>query len=149
MDSIEILTDSAKVDTIKVLFYVQGMTCASCVVSIEELLKKMKGIDHNSISISVIPPRISLVYDQSITSLMQIATHLNESGYMITGSESFPENSDSRTQSNILKTELSVFGMSCASCVSAIENKLMNYPGIESISVNLLMKRVLYIILVL
>jgi Cu+-exporting ATPase len=100
-----------------------------------------------SISISKIPPRATIIHDGSIISPQDISHKIDTLDFIVIGIESIPyapEEKHSKTSGSPSSTEIIVSGMTCASCVAAIEANLLKKEGISSVSVSLLTHKVNY-----
>lgn len=105
-------------------FTVLGMTCASCVKKIEETVGAMEGVlraevnfASETLSVDFIPPK---------TTLQDIIATIESLGYQVP----------------VGKMDLPVGGMTCASCVKAIEDALSALPGVVEASANFASERV-------
>ncbi|KAJ2674477.1 Cu(2+)-transporting P-type ATPase [Coemansia sp. RSA 1085] len=107
-------------------FEVHGMTCSSCVASIERGLSNRKGI--HSVSVSLLAQRATVEHDSNMVSDMTIAGWIEDMGF-----EAKPLDVASR----VAKVSLNVYGMTCASCVALIERAVRKEPGVVSVSVSL------------
>ncbi|KAH8554821.1 hypothetical protein BGW37DRAFT_481262 [Umbelopsis sp. PMI_123] len=107
-------------------FEVRGMTCASCVNSIEKAVSNKSGIQ--SIKVSLLAERATVEYDPLVIDSEKIADAIRDVGF----------EADVIEQKQDDTVDLKVFGMTCASCVNSIERGLRNSPGIISVSVNLM-----------
>lgn len=103
---------------IKVSLQVEGMTCASCVGRVETALKKVEGVQSASVNLATERADITLAkpIDQQV--LIQA---IERTGYDV------PANT----------VELSIEGMTCASCVSRVEKALNAVTGVKTANVNL------------
>ncbi|KAF8976715.1 hypothetical protein BGZ46_008036 [Entomortierella lignicola] len=104
---------------------IQGMTCASCVASIEKSLKVKPGLV--SIKVALLAERATIEYIEGQTSPKEIADEIEDIGF--DASPIVERSKDS--------VDLQIFGMTCASCVNSIEGELRKMPGIISASVSL------------
>ena len=103
----------------KAIIPVTGMTCASCVATIENGLSKVPGVSQASVNLA--SEKASVEYDPSKVDTKALMDIISDVGYGVaTG-----------------KTTFSVGGMTCASCVANIENALGKVPGVISVNVNL------------
>jgi Cu+-exporting ATPase len=100
---------------------IAGMTCASCAGRVERALSKVVGASAVSVNLATEQARVRAPSD-SLPALME-AVQL--AGYSI------PAQS----------LELSIGGMTCASCVGRIERALAKVAGVKSVSVNLANER--------
>ncbi|KAF9987137.1 hypothetical protein BGZ75_001010 [Mortierella antarctica] len=107
---------------------VRGMTCASCVASIEKSLKDAPGLI--SIKVALLAERATIEYVDGLTTPLEIASRIDDIGF-----EAAPI--IERRKDHV---DLQIYGMTCASCVNSIEGELRNMPGIISASVSLTMQ---------
>uniref|UniRef100_A0A9J7ZJN0 Copper-transporting ATPase 2 n=2 Tax=Cyprinus carpio TaxID=7962 RepID=A0A9J7ZJN0_CYPCA len=114
-------------ETRKCFVHVTGMTCASCVANIEKNLLKHKGI--KSVFVALMAGKAEVKYDPGLLDPAQIVQLISRLGF---GASVMQENT---VQNGVL--DLSVTGMTCASCVHNIESKLMRTKGILEASVAL------------
>ncbi|OAD00085.1 hypothetical protein MUCCIDRAFT_126778, partial [Mucor lusitanicus CBS 277.49] len=105
---------------------IRGMTCASCVTSIEKALTSHKGISY--VSVALLAERATVDYDPLYILPDTIAEIINDAG--------FEAKVIQRKQDDLL--QLQVYGMTCASCVAGIERGLGALPGVMEVSVNLM-----------
>src|SRR5471032_1591130 len=98
-----------------------GMTCASCAGRVERALSKVIGATAVSVNLATEQARIQAPSD-SLPALMDA---VQQAGYSV------PQQS----------LELSIDGMTCASCVGRVERALNKVPGVKSVSVNLANER--------
>ncbi|VVN18157.1 heavy metal translocating P-type ATPase [Pseudomonas fluorescens] len=100
---------------------IAGMTCASCAGRVERALSKVIGASAVSVNLATEQARVQAPSD-SLPALMD-AVH--QAGYSV------PQQT----------LELSIDGMTCASCVGRVERTLAKVPGVKSVSVNLANER--------
>uniref|UniRef100_A0A7M4E5Y9 Copper-transporting ATPase 2 n=1 Tax=Crocodylus porosus TaxID=8502 RepID=A0A7M4E5Y9_CROPO len=137
-----------------------GMSCSSCVQSIEGTISQRKGVQH--ISVSLAEKTGIIQYDSTVTSSEELRTAIEDMGFdasILTGTVylhlpssgtsgshmtpldiSHPDRKAPKRPS-ILTTEkcfMQIAGMTCASCVSAIERHLQKEDGIVSVLVALM-----------
>ncbi|RCI03805.1 hypothetical protein CU098_011382 [Rhizopus stolonifer] len=108
---------------------VTGMTCASCVNSIERGLSAIQGI--SAVQVSLLAESATVSYDPTVIQINQIIDSINDMGFDATVLVDNVQQRSSRLQ-------LQIFGMTCASCVNAIERELLKMNGIHTVSVNLM-----------
>ncbi|KAG0356053.1 hypothetical protein BG005_005029 [Podila minutissima] len=104
---------------------IKGMTCASCVASIERSLKGSPGLV--SIKVALLAERGTIEYLEGVTTPLEIADRIEDVGF-----EAAPIVEKRKDH-----VDLQVFGMTCASCVNSIEGELRKMPGIIAASVSL------------
>jgi len=102
---------------------VQGMTCASCVMHVENALKEIPGIEQ--VAVNLATERAAVSYDPEKAALADLVHAVRDSGYDV-------------PQETIV---LPIAGMTCASCVLHVENALKAVPGVLSVAVNLATER--------
>ncbi|XP_006879581.1 PREDICTED: copper-transporting ATPase 2 [Elephantulus edwardii] len=113
-----------------------GMTCQSCVKSIEDRISGLNGVV--SIKVSLEQSSASVRYMPSVMSLQQLCSHIEGMGFQASVSEgkaaSWPSRSLS-TGETVVK--LRVEGMTCQSCVNSIEGKIGKLQGVVRVKVSL------------
>ncbi|MVW85065.1 copper-translocating P-type ATPase [Pseudomonas sp. PB101] len=100
---------------------IAGMTCASCAGRVERALSKVIGASAVSVNLATEQARVQAPAD-SLPALMDAVAR---AGYSV-------------PQHNL---ELSIDGMTCASCVGRVERALGKVAGVKSVSVNLANER--------
>ncbi|RON32564.1 MULTISPECIES: heavy metal translocating P-type ATPase [Pseudomonas] len=100
---------------------IAGMTCASCAGRVERALSKVLGATAVSVNLATEQARVQAPSD-SLPALMDAVL---QAGYSV------PQQT----------LELSIDGMTCASCVGRVERALAKVPGVKSVSVNLANER--------
>ncbi|XP_062370908.1 copper-transporting ATPase 2 [Cinclus cinclus] len=111
----------------KCVLQITGMTCASCVSTIERNLQKEDGIV--SVLVALMAGKAEIKYKPELIQPLEIAQLIQSLGFEATVMENNAE-----TEGQV---ELLITGMTCASCVHNIESKLMRTNGIFSASVAL------------
>jgi Cu+-exporting ATPase len=103
----------------KVHIPITGMTCTTCAATVKKGLAKVPGVKRAEVNFA--SEKASVEYDPSRVDLSQIKNAITQSGYgTATRKSVFP-----------------VSGMTCASCVSRVEQALSSVPGVVSANVNL------------
>ncbi|UWU23801.1 heavy metal translocating P-type ATPase (plasmid) [Rhizobium sp. CB3060] len=107
---------------------IDGMTCASCVGSVERALKEVPGVD--SVSVNLATEKASIMAHAAIdrAKLVQAVENV---GYSVPGNFAPAASS----------IELSIEGMTCTSCVGSVERALKAVPGVSEAAVNLATER--------
>uniref|UniRef100_W5KBZ2 P-type Cu(+) transporter n=1 Tax=Astyanax mexicanus TaxID=7994 RepID=W5KBZ2_ASTMX len=108
---------------------VTGMTCASCVSNIERTLLKHKGVWIKSVLVALMAGKAEIKYDPEDLDPAQIVKLISGLGF---GASLVEEGA---INDGVL--DLSVTGMTCASCVHNIESKLCRSKGILEATVSL------------
>jgi Cu+-exporting ATPase len=103
----------------QVIIPVQGMTCASCVNTVERSLKKMDGVAEATVNLAT--ERATVTYDTEQTTIPALVEKVKAIGYEVP------------TAVVTLPTQ----GMTCASCVNTVERGLKKVPGVLNADVNL------------
>ncbi|KAM6099365.1 copper-transporting ATPase 2 isoform 1-T1 [Theristicus caerulescens] len=111
----------------KCFLQITGMTCASCVSTIERNLQKEDGII--SVLVALMAGKAEIKYKPEFIQPLEIAQLIQNLGFEAAIIEDHAE-----TEGNV---ELLITGMTCASCVHNIESKLMRTNGIFYASVAL------------
>uniref|UniRef100_A0A669R479 Copper-transporting ATPase 2 n=1 Tax=Phasianus colchicus TaxID=9054 RepID=A0A669R479_PHACC len=111
----------------KCFLQITGMTCASCVSTIERNLQKEEGIV--SVLVALMAGKAEIKYKPDFIQPLEIAQLIQNLGFEASVIEDHSE-----TEGNV---ELLITGMTCASCVHNIESKLMRTNGIFYASVAL------------
>ncbi|XP_038835957.1 copper-transporting ATPase 2 isoform X4 [Salvelinus namaycush] len=111
----------------KCFIRVTGMTCASCVANIERNLVKHRGVI--SVLVALMAGKAEVKYDPGSVDAKRITQLIEGLGFGATLIE------DNAVMDG--KLDLSVTGMTCASCVHNIESKLTRTNGILEASVAL------------
>ncbi|XP_071440657.1 copper-transporting ATPase 2 isoform X2 [Hetaerina americana] len=117
-------TDS--LDAATVVLAVHGMTCQSCVRSIEGKIQEENGV--HSIKVSLSEKNATISYNPSITNPGKLRDSIENMGF-----EAFLPSSSNGP----LDVRISIEGMTCGSCVRSIEGRLMETEGVVSASVSL------------
>ena len=100
---------------------IAGMTCASCAGRVERALSNVIGATAVSVNLATEQARVQAPSD----SLLALVDAVQQAGYSV------PQQT----------LELSIDGMTCASCVGRVERALVKMPGVKSVSVNLANER--------
>lgn len=102
---------------------VSGMTCASCVASLESALSRVPGAER--VSVNLATERATITYDGDLTDVQGLARAIEDAGYQV------------RNET----VTLPIRGMTCAACVNTLERGLHKVPGVLSATVNLATSR--------
>jgi len=98
---------------------ITGMTCVTCAATIQKGLARMPGVVRADVNLA--SEKASIEYDPTRVDLARIKKTISQLGY------------GAATKKSIFP----VSGMTCASCVSRVEQALSSVPGVVSVSVNL------------
>ncbi|MDF3846669.1 heavy metal translocating P-type ATPase [Achromobacter denitrificans] len=109
-------------DSVAVSLPIEGMTCASCVGRVEKALKAVPGVNKASVNLATERADITFEGKPDVAAAVQA---VQKAGYAVAETT----------------MELSVAGMTCASCVGRVEKALKAVPGVSSATVNLATER--------
>lgn len=110
-------------------FTVEGMSCASCVSTIESYVSGIQGV--LNITVQLIAQKAHVEYDESQITVSDIKEAFEDIGFQATLLEA----------SDVIK--LHVESMDCSICVSSIENALKGKEGVSKVVINLPEREVL------
>ncbi|XP_029627813.1 copper-transporting ATPase 1 isoform X2 [Salmo trutta] len=143
--------------TATALIHIEGMTCGSCVQSIEGRLSQRKGV--RSVKVSLANHRGAFEYDPLLTQPEELREAIEDMGFdaflpetncLLTVPVISPPSSCSlspeldaaqgvkKPPDTLAKCFIQIGGMTCASCVANIERNLRNKHGIYSVLVALM-----------
>ncbi|GAC97811.1 copper-transporting ATPase 2 [Pseudozyma hubeiensis SY62] len=134
--------------TVTATFQIGGMTCGACVETIERMIRSQPGI--KSISVALLSEKATVTFDDSIWTPAKVAEEIEDTGFDATFLDIIrTEHPDTATASKeassqptgsiapLETAQISVYGMTCASCSSTIEREIAKIDGVKSISVSL------------
>lgn len=98
---------------------IQGMTCASCVGRVEKALKKVDGVEQANVNLATEQAVVESTVPLDRAALVKA---VERAGYDVVVAAPI---------------ELSIDGMTCASCVARVEKALKKVPGVQQANVNL------------
>ena len=104
-------------------YAISGMTCASCSRAVERATGKLPGVGEAAVNLAT--ERLSISYDETLLRPEMIMAAVEKAGY---GARPLME---SKT------VVIPISGMTCASCVRAIEKGVVKLDGVTETSVNL------------
>ena len=143
------MTDSTHMAT--TTLRVEGMTCGACTSSVE---KAFNGVDGaGSVSVSLVTERAVVQHDPRKLSPEALQEMIEDRGFdaEVLATDLPPQKSNGQdsvllrslrgTESVPVMTTLSVRGMTCGACTSAVEAGFKNVPGVRTMSVSLLSER--------
>ncbi|KAI0046725.1 heavy metal translocatin [Auriscalpium vulgare] len=117
--------DSKSSEPEKCELRIEGMTCGSCVESIEGMLRDQPGIV--SVKVALLAERGVVEYDPNTWTPDKLMSEISDIGFDAT---LIPK---ARTDEITLR----VYGMTCASCTGTVETELAKLPGISNVAVSL------------
>ncbi|MBE3088427.1 MAG: HAD-IC family P-type ATPase, partial [Chloroflexi bacterium] len=98
-----------------------GMTCASCVTHLEEVLMQTEGV--LEVAVNLPSESASLLVEDG--RIADVVRSIRESGYEVLQD----------------RTTFAIGGMTCASCAAHVEEAIRSLPGVLSVQVNLATER--------
>jgi heavy metal translocating P-type ATPase len=113
----------AAADAVTVRVGVRGMTCASCSARVERTLSRLDGVQEANVNLAT--EQATVRFDPARLGQAAVLGAIRDAGYEPVVSE----------------TELSISGMTCASCVARVERALQRVDGVLEASVNLATER--------
>ncbi|XP_048883915.1 copper-transporting ATPase 1 [Brienomyrus brachyistius] len=144
-----------------VVIGIEGMTCGSCVQSIEGMMSQHKGV--KSVQVSLASHKGTFDYDPLVTTPEELRLAIEDMGFdaflpetnsLVTELPLPPENTPKRKDEGnedtgavqgeqggaktLSKCYIHIGGMTCASCVANIERNLKNEDGVYSVLVALM-----------
>ena len=102
---------------------IEGMTCASCVGRVEKALKKIDGVEKAEVNLAT---EKALIHASQPLDRALLIKAVQRAGFDVAA---------------IQPIELSIDGMTCASCVARVEKALKKVSGVEQANVNLATER--------
>jgi Cu+-exporting ATPase len=103
----------------KVTIPIEGMSCATCAITIEKALADLPGVSQANVNFA--SEKASVEYDPDKVQVDKMVKTVSETGYGV----------------EIKKITFGVGGMTCASCVSHVEKALLEVKGVVRAFVNL------------
>jgi len=119
---------------------IDGITCISCVRSIEACLSAIDGVKSSVVSLS--SHSAEVVFDSSVLTTEQICDAINNCGFVAKtklhgcSDAALPVKSDDSLNSVVTGT-VHIEGMTCGSCVKHIEETVIQLNGVINIRVSL------------
>ncbi len=107
----------------KKTFTVSGMTCASCVRAVERSVNKLEGTINANVNLAT--EKLTVEYNDETLNVDDIIRSVKKAGY------------DIKTEESKNEVLIPISGMTCASCVRAVEKAIGRLDGIQDVSVNL------------
>lgn len=112
-------------------FQVGGMTCSACVAAVEGALRGTRGV--LDAQVTLMAERARVQFNRATVDEAVIVEAVEEIGFEC-------EHLTSEVERQV-RGSLEVQGMTCSACVAAVERRLLNLPGVVSVSVSLLTNR--------
>ncbi len=112
---------------------IEGMTCASCIARVERKLLKVPGVAEASVNLAT--EKATVRFDPLATDVPALVSAVATAGYTARSLTVAPPAMPA--PSGATQADLTIGGMTCASCVARIERKLGRLDGVSKVSVNL------------
>ncbi|KAG0014988.1 ATPase Cu transporting protein 7B [Entomortierella chlamydospora] len=148
--------DHSSLSIHRVSLSISGMTCESCSSKVENLFKSLQSVIPTTVNVSVATGDAQFDYQpqqglpSNAMTTGSITDKIRELGFeahhikieKLSDDDHITLNSalDDSGSTTLTTTRLDISGMTCASCVSAIESSLSSLQGIRQVQVNLLAK---------
>ncbi|WP_077303218.1 heavy metal translocating P-type ATPase [Virgibacillus pantothenticus] len=100
---------------------IEGMTCASCVQTVEKATKKLPGVQEANVNLAT--EKLNISFDENVVSVPDIQAAVDKAGY--------------KALTDTEQKTFAVTGMTCASCVQTIEKAIRKLDGVLEANVNL------------
>ena len=128
---------------------VEGMTCGSCTSSVENAFKDVDGA--GEVSVSLVMERAVVQHNPEILSPETVRSMIEDRGFdaeILSTDKPKPDlkaqnvdGSSDTAGSEVATTTVSIKGMTCGACTSAVEGGFKGLAGLKSFNVSLLSER--------
>lgn len=108
---------------------IHGITCSSCISTIEKTVMQLPGVEGASVNLA--NEKADITYNRNLTSIPAVKKAIEDAGYEVSEISSLRE------------IFIPIEGMTCASCVKAVEKAASKLPGVAEVSVNFAAERAL------
>lgn len=105
----------------KKTFNIEGMTCASCVQTVEKATKKLPGVQESNVNLAT--EKLNISFDENAVSTQDIQNAVDKAGY--------------KALTDVEQKSFAITGMTCASCVQTVEKATRKMEGVIASNVNL------------
>jgi P-type Cu+ transporter len=102
-------------------FTIEGMTCASCVQSVEKAVRKLSGIMEASVNLA--NEKLKVSFNEEVLSVKDIQDAVADAGY--------------KAVTEAITKTFVINGMTCSSCVQSVEKATRKLPGVIESNVNM------------
>lgn len=143
LDGIELIRDDndTRIDMSPALkttrLSVEGMTCAACVAALESALQRLPGV--LSVNVSLMTAQAVVQHDPAVVGGDALAAAIDDAGFEAHVLSDEAAGGAADAAAGI--TRLAVTGMTCTTCVTAVECGLRALPGVMDATVNLMTGR--------
>lgn len=126
---------------------VGGMTCGACTSAVEGAFKNVPGI--KSFSISLLSERAVIEHDASLINAEKLAETIEDTGFdaeileskIAEPTQAQPKHRRKEVVKRLLTTTVSIEGMTCGACTSAVDGGFTDMPGLLQFNISLLAER--------
>ncbi|TIA87347.1 hypothetical protein E3P99_03222 [Wallemia hederae] len=105
---------------------VEGMTCSSCVQSIESYIGKLHGVE--SIQVALLSEKATIRYSTEHWDPQKLANEIDEMGFEASQLTALNSNS---------VVDISIYGMTCSACTSSVQSALSSLNGVIKSDISL------------
>ena len=126
----------------RIVLSIGGMTCASCTSSISAALMDLDFV--RDVEVSLMTNSAKVFCDGPSHSAAKLVEVVNNVGFEATiaepshSSSPVQDSSETSSQSQTARLQLSIGGMTCASCTSSIDSGLKDLPFVKNVAVSLM-----------
>lgn len=113
-------------------FGVRGMHCASCVLTIERALKRVKGVENASVNLAA--EKAIITRDPAEASDEELVRAVKDVGYELYSKEE-------AAQGGTAEISMKILGMNSPHCASAVERAVKSLPGVISANLDFVNER--------
>ncbi|CEG63354.1 hypothetical protein RMATCC62417_00508 [Rhizopus microsporus] len=137
-----VLVDELSQSTVtKVTFQISGMTCSSCVRTIERGLEKLPGVDTATVQVNLLTQTGTFSAKNVSLDEKTVTKAINDLGYtaskvVFTTQEKPVSNKDTVSQSGY-RAEMIITGMYCPKCIEKVHSSLIKLYGIKTDSIQI------------
>ena len=104
-------------------YKIEGMTCAACSARLERVIAGLKGV--NKVQVNLLAEKMHVLGTEELDQDEVLST-VEKAGF-----RAYPEEEYFNTRNFKVK------GLTCEACVRRLENKLIDVPGVKSVTINL------------
>ncbi len=102
---------------------IEGMTCSACSRAVERAVGKLEGVIE--VEVNLITNQMNTIFDENILNKETIIEAIHKVGY------------EAAEKTDLKEVSIPIEGMTCASCVRAVEKSINKLDGIEEVSINI------------
>ncbi len=102
-------------------FNIEGMSCASCVQTVEKSTRKLEGVKESNVNMAT--EKLNISFDESALSVQDIQDAVSRAGY--------------KASTDTVQKSFKIEGMTCASCVQSVDRAIRKIDGVVDSHVNL------------